>query len=103
MLNIELVLWLLLLTAVFASVARRIVVPYPVVLVLGGLAMSPAMDAAWPWLTDLFGGLQSARSVHVIVAWLLVGFFVGHMVMLLLSGPVGRLRAMVTGRAEDAR
>ncbi len=37
--NIELILWLLLLTAVFASIARGLVVPYPVVLVLGGLAI----------------------------------------------------------------
>jgi CPA1 family monovalent cation:H+ antiporter len=39
MLNVELILWLLLLTAVFASLARRLVIPYPVVLVLGGLAI----------------------------------------------------------------
>uniref|UniRef100_UPI0035C7C0F3 cytochrome b/b6 domain-containing protein n=1 Tax=Sphingomonas sp. TaxID=28214 RepID=UPI0035C7C0F3 len=32
--------------------------------VLTGLAMSPSMDAAWPWLLDLFGGRQSARSLH---------------------------------------
>ena len=37
-------------------------------MILTGLTMSPAMDAAWPWLLDLFGGRQSARSIHFIAA-----------------------------------
>src|SRR5205814_3088793 len=42
--------------------------------VLTGLTMSPAMDAAWPWLLVVFGGRQSARSIHFICAALLLGF-----------------------------
>ena len=42
-------------------------------MVLTGLTMSPGMDAAWPWLLDLFGGRQSARSIHFIVAMLIAG------------------------------
>ena len=34
--------------------------------ILTGLTMSPAMDAAWPWLVDVFGGRPSARSIHFI-------------------------------------
>ena len=41
-------------------------------MILSGLAMSPALDAAWPWLVDLFGGRQSARSVHFLAAMALV-------------------------------
>lgn len=67
-------------------------------MVLSGLAMSPAMDAAAPWLLDLFGGRQSARSVHFIAAWLLVGFVVVHLAMVLLAGPVNEVRSMITGR-----
>ena len=37
-------------------------------MVLTGLTMSPSMDATWPWLLDLFGGRQSARSIHFIAA-----------------------------------
>ena len=33
-------------------------------MIFSGLAMSPAMDANWPLIVDLFGGRQSARSVH---------------------------------------
>lgn len=64
--------------------------------ILTGLALSPGMDAAWPWLTELWGGRQSARSVHFIAAFALLGFFVVHIAMVLL-GPVNQLRAMVTG------
>ncbi|MBN8832722.1 MAG: cytochrome b/b6 domain-containing protein [Sphingomonadales bacterium] len=66
-------------------------------MILTGLTMSPGMDAAWPWLLDLFGGRQSARSIHFIAAWLLVAFFLVHILMVLLAGPVSELRAMITG------
>jgi thiosulfate reductase cytochrome b subunit len=65
--------------------------------VLTGLTMSPAMDAAWPWLLDLFGGRQSARSLHFIAAMGLCGFFLVHMAALLRAGPVRHVGAMVTG------
>lgn len=67
------------------------------IMILTGLAMSPAMDANWPILTDLFGGRQSARSVHFIGMALLIVFFLVHMVMLLFSGPVRRTMSMITG------
>jgi len=67
-------------------------------MVLTGLAMSPAMDAAWPWLLDLFGGRQSARSIHFIVAMLIVAFILIHLLMVLLAGPYNEVRSMITGR-----
>lgn len=66
-------------------------------MVLAGLAMSPGVDAAWPWLTELFGGRQSARSVHFIVAWLLVLFVVVHVVLVIVSGLFNNMRGMITG------
>ena len=33
-----------------------------------GLAMSPGMDAGYPFLLDVFGGRQSARTIHFIAA-----------------------------------
>jgi thiosulfate reductase cytochrome b subunit len=62
-----------------------------------GLALSPGMDAAWPWLTAIWGGRQSARSVHFIAAFALVGFVVVHLVMVALAGPFNEVRAMITG------
>jgi Ni/Fe-hydrogenase b-type cytochrome subunit len=67
-------------------------------MVLTGLTMSPSIDATWPWLLDLFGGRQSARSIHFIVAWLLVLFVLVHLVMVVLAGPVNEIRSMITGR-----
>ena len=67
-------------------------------LILTGLTMSPAVDAAWPWLLDLFGGRQSARSVHFICAALTGLFILVHLAMVLLAGPVNEIRAMITGR-----
>lgn len=66
-------------------------------MIFTGLTMSPGMDAAWPWLLDAFGGRQSARSIHFVAAWLLVAFFLVHIAMVLLAGPVNELRSMITG------
>jgi thiosulfate reductase cytochrome b subunit len=67
-------------------------------MILTGLAMSPGMDAILPWLVDLFGGRQSARTIHFIAAGLIVVFVFVHVAMVLLAGPVNELRAMITGR-----
>lgn len=66
-------------------------------IILTGLTMSPGMNAAWPWLVELFGGRQSARSIHFVVAWLLVAFFLVHILMVVLAGPINELRSMTTG------
>jgi thiosulfate reductase cytochrome b subunit len=67
-------------------------------MILTGLTMSPGMDAILPWLVDLFGGRQSARTIHFIAAGLLMLFVFVHVAMVLLAGPVNELRAMITGR-----
>ena len=67
-------------------------------MILTGLAMSPAMDAAWPWLLDMFGGRQSARSIHFIVAAAMLAFIVVHLVMVVLAGPVNEIWSMISGR-----
>lgn len=62
-----------------------------------GLTMSPGVNAGSPWLLDLFGGRQSARSIHFIAAFALVAFFLVHMAMVLLAGPINEVRSMLTG------
>jgi len=62
-----------------------------------GLTMSPGIDAAFPWLLDLFGGRQTARTIHFSMMTLLVLFFVVHIVMVVAAGPLNELRSMVTG------
>lgn len=68
------------------------------VMILTGLAMSPAMDAAWPWLLDIFGGRQSARSIHFIAMVALVLFIIVHLALVILAGAWNEVRSMITGR-----
>jgi thiosulfate reductase cytochrome b subunit len=62
-----------------------------------GLTMSPGFNAVAPWLLDLFGGRQSARTLHFLTAFSLVAFVAVHVAMVLVSGVFNNLRSMVTG------
>jgi thiosulfate reductase cytochrome b subunit len=65
--------------------------------VLTGLTMSPTMDSAFPALPWIFGGRQSARTIHFICAFSFLGFFIVHVAMVILSGAWNNLRSMITG------
>jgi thiosulfate reductase cytochrome b subunit len=67
-------------------------------IILTGLCMSPGMNAVLPWLPEFFGGRQTARTLHFITMALLVLFFVVHMAMIVLAGPLNELRSIITGR-----
>ncbi|KAA1184725.1 hypothetical protein FP026_04975 [Rhizobium tropici] len=67
-------------------------------MVLTGLTMSPGIDAAFPALVDVFGGRQSARTIHFVTASLLALFVVVHIAMVVLSGTWNNMRSMITGR-----
>lgn len=69
-----------------------------VLMVLTGMTMSPGVDAAAPWLLDLFGGRQSARSIHFLCAAGIVAFITVHLIEVVLAGPVNEIRSMITGR-----
>jgi thiosulfate reductase cytochrome b subunit len=66
-------------------------------MVLTGLTMSPGLDARLHLLTELFGGRQSARTIHFLAASALVAFLVIHLVAILAAGPLNELRSMLTG------
>ena len=74
-----------------------IFVLFPLI-VLTGLTMSPGFNAIAPFLLDLFGGRQSARSLHFIAANLLVAFLVIHLVEVVVAGAWNEVRSMITGR-----
>jgi thiosulfate reductase cytochrome b subunit len=69
-------------------------------IVLTGLTMSPTLDAAFPFLPWLFGGRQSARTIHFLCAFSFLLFFIVHIVMVVLSGTWNNIRAMITGTYE---
>jgi len=66
--------------------------------ILMGLAMSPRLDVLFTGWVDLVGGRQSARTIHFIVAWLLVAFAAIHVFEVIITGLWNNLRSMITGR-----
>ena len=66
--------------------------------ILMGFAMSPWLDSLFTGWVDVFGGRQSARTLHFIVAWLLVAFVLIHVFEVIVSGFWNHLRSMITGR-----
>lgn len=65
--------------------------------ILTGLALSPTIDAAFPPLQLIFGGRQSARSLHFFGTAILVLFFIVHILMIIAAGPVNEMRSIITG------
>jgi thiosulfate reductase cytochrome b subunit len=63
-----------------------------------GLAMSPAIAAAFPFTVTAFGGQQSARTIHFFLTIFLTLFVGVHIVMICIAGFRNRMRAMITGR-----
>jgi thiosulfate reductase cytochrome b subunit len=49
-------------------------------------------------LVDIFCGRQSARTIHFIVAWLLVAFVLIHVFEVIITGLWNNFRSMITGR-----
>ena len=66
-------------------------------MILTGLSMSPGFNAAAPWLLEVFGGRQTARTIHFLTMLALIGFFAVHMAMILLAGPLNEMRSILTG------
>ncbi|TRD12364.1 hypothetical protein FGU71_11145 [Erythrobacter insulae] len=66
-------------------------------MIFTGLAISPGFEPAAPWLIEALGGRQSARSLHFIFSWAIFAFFLVHIVMVLVSGPVSQISQMITG------
>jgi thiosulfate reductase cytochrome b subunit len=66
-------------------------------MIVTGIAMSPGIDSAAPWLPELFGGRQSARTIHFAIATVIVLFVIVHVAQVLISGVFNEMRSMITG------
>ena len=73
------------------------------VMLLSGMTMAPGFVAPLPELTDLFGGRQSARSIHFICANLLVLFVIVHVAQMFVVGAGRMLIPMITGRPQVSK
>jgi thiosulfate reductase cytochrome b subunit len=71
---------------------------YVPLMILTGIAQSPGFTAAMPALLDLFGGRQSARTLHTIGTVALVLFVAVHVFEVARSGFFRKLRPMITGK-----
>lgn len=74
-----------------------IFVLFPLI-IFTGLTMSPGFNAIAPVFLDIFGGRQSARSLHFIAANLLVAFLIIHLVEVVVAGAWNEIRSMITGK-----
>ena len=66
-------------------------------MIFTGISISPGMEPTFGWLVDLLGGRQSARSLHFIFAFAIAGFFIVHVLLVILSGHIRQMRDMITG------
>jgi thiosulfate reductase cytochrome b subunit len=67
-------------------------------MVLTGMTMSPAVTAAFPGLLGLFGGYQSARTIHFFTFLAIGAFAIAHVVMVVRSGFRRQMKGMTLGR-----
>ncbi len=66
-------------------------------IVLTGLSMSPNINALAPGLLTLFGGRQSARTIHFMACFAFIGYVVAHVSMVILTGFWNNIRSMWSG------
>jgi thiosulfate reductase cytochrome b subunit len=78
------------------SYTKVIFVLFPL-MIWTGLAMSPGFTSIFPWTVEVFGGQQSARTIHFFVCVSLVIFLLIHVFMVYLSGFGSQSRGMTTG------
>lgn len=71
-------------------------------MILTGVAQSPGYTAAMPVLLDMFGGRQSARTLHTIGTVFLVLFVFVHLLEIVAAGFISRVRSMITGKEPMA-
>jgi DMSO/TMAO reductase YedYZ molybdopterin-dependent catalytic subunit/thiosulfate reductase cytochrome b subunit len=70
------------------------------VAILTGIAMSPAVVNRFPGYARLFGGRQSARSIHFLTMAGFVGFLVVHITLVIMTGFARNMNHIVMGTDE---
>jgi Ni/Fe-hydrogenase b-type cytochrome subunit len=67
------------------------------IILLSGMSMSPQLNVAFNWLPAVFGGRQSARTIHFVIAFGILFFAFGHVFMVVTQGFFNNMRSMITG------
>ena len=68
---------------------------------LTGIAMSPAVVNRFPWYPKLFGGRQSARSIHFLLLIGYLVFLVIHVGLVILTGFLRNMNHIVVGTDNE--
>jgi sulfoxide reductase catalytic subunit YedY len=71
--------------------------------ILTGTAMSPAAVNRFPWYAKLFGGRQSARSIHFLTMLGFFAFIVVHVTLIVMTGFVRNMNHIVMGTDDQNR
>jgi thiosulfate reductase cytochrome b subunit len=69
---------------------------FPLVILMG-FAMSPMLNAIAPGWVDVFGGRQSARTLHFVAAFALLAFMTLHVFLVITTGAWNNMRSMIDG------
>ena len=62
-----------------------------------GFAQMAACNAIAPWMIELVGGRQTARTLHVFISLLLVIFVCVHLIQVFRNGILKKLRGITIG------
>ncbi len=79
---------------VIQQIAYTSVLIMAAIIVATGFAIFKPTQLAW--LTALFGGYETARAIHLVMTFLLVGFFMVHVVQVARAG-FSNFWSMITG------
>jgi DMSO/TMAO reductase YedYZ molybdopterin-dependent catalytic subunit/thiosulfate reductase cytochrome b subunit len=66
-----------------------------------GIAMSPAVVNRFPWYARIFGGRQSARSIHSLNMLGFVSFLVVHITLVVMTGFARNMNHIVMGTDDQ--
>ena len=70
---------------------------FGVLAIATGIAMSPAVVNRFPWYARLFGGRQSARSIHFLTMLSFLAFLVVHVTLIVMTGFARNMNHIVMG------
>ena len=62
-----------------------------------GISMSPAVVNRFPWYPKIFGGRQSARSIHFLTMLSFLAFLVVHVTLVVMTGFARNMNHIVMG------
>jgi len=66
-----------------------------------GMAMSPAVVNRFPWYARIFGGRQSARSIHFLTMLSFFAFLIVHITLVVMTGFARNMNHIVMGTDDQ--